>query len=136
MSHPRHIANGVLNFRLGYNLQRPYPGRWTTPIVCSVFVGLTILLAITLKIGDTIQTNLSAFDYQIATAYRNELPSKAVASFPYYNNALSTCDVANLTLSVRKEERVSISASIGCWLPIMYTMTIELNHEALDGRVF
>ncbi|KAF9006883.1 hypothetical protein BDZ89DRAFT_1120123 [Hymenopellis radicata] len=179
MPQPRDLVNGVLNFRLGYNLQRPYPGRWTTPIVCGVFVGLTILLAFvniplaaydvvqeftytpndttnalpfsslvpsslrhsagdfmpqTFKIGDTIQTNLSAFDYQILTAYQNELPSKAVASFPYYNNALSTCDVANLTLSVRKEERASISASIGCWLPIMYTMTMELNHAALKDR--
>ncbi|KAF9026874.1 hypothetical protein BDZ89DRAFT_1067360 [Hymenopellis radicata] len=162
MPQPRDLVNGVLNFRLGYNLQRPYPGRWTTPIVCGVFVSLTILLAFvniplaaydvvqeftytpndttnalpfsslvpsslrhsaghfmqSFKIGDTIQTNLSAFDYQISTAYQNELPSKA----------------ANLTLSVRKEERVSISASIGCWLPIMYTMTMELNHAALKDR--
>ncbi|KAG7441081.1 uncharacterized protein BT62DRAFT_937321 [Guyanagaster necrorhizus] len=181
MSWRSQITSAAKNFQLGYNIQKPYPWRGTTPLVCISFVGLTILLVFiniplsaydvvqeftytpndtspslpfssvvpaslrhtagdftpqTFKVGDTIQSNLSAFNYVITEAFKDSASYDPVGSFPYYNNPLSSCDVSNISLSLRKEERVSLSAVISCWLPAYYEMTLSLNHASMQDRTF
>ncbi|KAJ7108845.1 hypothetical protein C8R43DRAFT_184643 [Mycena crocata] len=175
--HPRRLASKVLSLRLQYSIQRPYPGRWTTPIVCALYFAITILLVMvniplaaydvvqiftytpndtapplrfsnlipsslqhsagdfmpqTFKIGDSLQTNLSLFDYQISTAWQPEtFTRRKVAAFAWYNNPLSNCDISNITLSLRKDERAVIMASVGCWSPVPFAMTFNMNHQSL-----
>ncbi|KAG7448917.1 uncharacterized protein BT62DRAFT_1003637 [Guyanagaster necrorhizus] len=181
MSWRSQITSAAKNFQLGYNIQKPYPWRGTTPLVCIFFVGLTMLLVFvniplsaydvvqeftytpndtspslpfssvvpaslrhtagdftpqTFKIGDTIQSNLSAFNYVITDAFTDSSLTYPVGSFPYYNNPLSSCDVSNISLSLRKEERASLSAVIYCWFPVYYRMTLSLNHASMQDRTF
>ncbi|KAK0474158.1 hypothetical protein IW261DRAFT_1610594, partial [Armillaria novae-zelandiae] len=179
----RQITSAAQNFKLGHNVQRPYPWRGTTPLVCIFFVGLTILLVFvniplsaydivqeftytpnvtssslpfsniipaslrhtagnfmpqTFTVGDTIQTHSSVFSYEIATVFpRGTIPYKGlqVSSFPYCNNPLSSCDVLNISLSLRKEEPVLFSATISCWIPTYYKMTLNLNHSSMQDRM-
>ncbi|KAJ7764272.1 hypothetical protein B0H16DRAFT_1883540 [Mycena metata] len=42
----RRVLRGIVSYRLGYGTQRPYPWRWTTPIVLCGFIALTAVLAI------------------------------------------------------------------------------------------
>ncbi|KAJ6553396.1 hypothetical protein B0H19DRAFT_1377914 [Mycena capillaripes] len=186
---PRYLAAKVRHFRLGYSIQRPYPGRWTTLIVCIVYFAITVLLVLinipltaydivetftytpnetaaalpfsflvpslrrhsagdfrpqTFEIGDSLRTNLSMFDYQISAAFTKEnqpiefgdpvtlgIP---VVSFVWSNNPLSSCDVFGITISLRKDERVVIGASVGCWMPATYSMNMALNHQSLQDR--
>ncbi|PBK90157.1 hypothetical protein ARMGADRAFT_306480 [Armillaria gallica] len=146
-----------------------YPWRGTTPLVCIILVGLTILLVFvniplsaydvvqeftyspndtsqsppfsnmiptflrhtagdftpqTFRVGDTIQIYPSVFTYVIVEA----LPD----SFPYYNNPLSSCDVLNISLSLRKEESISFSATVSCWIPTDYKMTLNTSHASMQ----
>ncbi|KAK0192960.1 hypothetical protein F5146DRAFT_1136801 [Armillaria mellea] len=89
----------------------------------------------TFKIGDTIQSNLSAFNYVIAEAFDSD-GYYPVGSFSYYNNPLSSCDVSNITLTLRKEKRVSLYAVVSCWIPINYEMTLTLDHANIQDLTF
>ncbi|KAF9013713.1 hypothetical protein BDZ89DRAFT_1142497 [Hymenopellis radicata] len=40
------ILRKITGFRLGYNVQRDYPGRWTTPVVIVVYMMLAVFLAL------------------------------------------------------------------------------------------
>ncbi|PBK68753.1 hypothetical protein ARMSODRAFT_192232 [Armillaria solidipes] len=179
----RQITSAAQNFKLGYNVQRPYPWRGTTPLVCIFFVGLTILLVFvniplsaydvvqeftynpnetspsppfsdiipaslrhtagdftpqTFIVGDTIKTDSSVFDYVIMEAFpsgRAPAFGNQVASFPYYNNPLSSCDVLTISLTIRDLDWVSFSATISCWIPTKYKMTLSLNQSSWYNRV-
>ncbi|KAK0421517.1 hypothetical protein EV421DRAFT_1881324 [Armillaria borealis] len=176
------ITSVAQNFKLGYNVQRPYPWRGTTPLVCVFFVGLTILLVFvniplsgydvvqeftyypndtspslpfsniipaslrhtagdftpqTFIVGDTIKIDSSVFDYVIVEAFpsgRTPAFGNQVASFPYYNNPLSSCDVLSILLTIRNDG-VSFSATISCWIPTKYKMTLSLNESSLYSRI-
>ncbi|KAK0192959.1 hypothetical protein F5146DRAFT_1136799 [Armillaria mellea] len=179
----RQIASAVQNFKLGYNVQRPYPWRGTTPIVCISFVGLTVLLVFvniplsaynvvqeltyspndtssslpflniipaslrpaagefmpqTFRVGDKIQVLLSVFTYVIIEAFTigcRPDDGNRVTLFPYSNNPLLSCDVLNVSLSLRKEEPVLFSATVSCWIPTYYKMTLSLNHSNIQDRI-
>ncbi|KAF9019483.1 hypothetical protein BDZ89DRAFT_1072976 [Hymenopellis radicata] len=40
------ILRKITRYRLGYNVQRDYPGRWTTLVVIVVYMALAVFLAL------------------------------------------------------------------------------------------
>ncbi|SJK98794.1 uncharacterized protein ARMOST_02063 [Armillaria ostoyae] len=92
----------------------------------------------TFIVGDTIKLGSSVFDYVIVEAFpsgRAPAFGNQVASFPYYNNPLSSCDVLSISLTIRNLDEVSFSATISCWIPTNYKMTLSLNESSLLTRI-
>ncbi|SJK98791.1 uncharacterized protein ARMOST_02060 [Armillaria ostoyae] len=92
----------------------------------------------TFRVGDTIKIDSSVFDYVIVEAFpsgRAPAFGNQVASFPYYNNPLSSCDVLSISLTIGDLDGVSFSATISCWIPTKYKMTLSLNESSLYARI-
>ncbi|KAF8185540.1 hypothetical protein K438DRAFT_2020007 [Mycena galopus ATCC 62051] len=69
------LFRGIVSFRLGYAEQRPYPWRWTTPIVlCAFFLICPFLAAINVP--------LSAYNIVQEATYR---PNDSLPSLPFSN---------------------------------------------------
>ncbi|KAF8189244.1 hypothetical protein K438DRAFT_1833194 [Mycena galopus ATCC 62051] len=66
---------GIASFRLGYAEQRPYPWRWTTPIVLCAFLLISSFLAV-------INIPLSAYSIVQEATYR---PNDSLPSLPLSN---------------------------------------------------
>ncbi|KAF8144754.1 hypothetical protein K438DRAFT_1873248 [Mycena galopus ATCC 62051] len=69
------LFKGIASFRLGYAEQRPYPWRWTTPIVLCVFFLICPFLA-------AINVPLSAYNIIQEATYR---PNDSLPSLPLSN---------------------------------------------------
>ncbi|KAJ7655538.1 hypothetical protein B0H17DRAFT_1146374 [Mycena rosella] len=69
------LSRAIVSYRLGYSLQRPYPGRWTTPVVLGVFILLAAALA-------AINVPLSAYDMDQESTFRpnDTLPPRPFSS--------------------------------------------------------
>ncbi|KAJ7698771.1 hypothetical protein B0H14DRAFT_3036724 [Mycena olivaceomarginata] len=63
MSFAKHLSTEIASYRLGYAPQRPYPWRWTTPIVLCAFLFISGLLA-------AINVPLSAYEVVQEVTYR------------------------------------------------------------------
>ncbi|KAJ6599247.1 hypothetical protein DFH09DRAFT_1130531 [Mycena vulgaris] len=67
------LANAVLTYKLSYQLQRPYPWRYTTPIVLFLFLIATILLVL-------VNIPLSAYDVVSESTYS---PNDTTSPLPF-----------------------------------------------------
>ncbi|KAJ7677537.1 hypothetical protein B0H17DRAFT_1139554 [Mycena rosella] len=67
------LSRAIVSYRLGYSPQRPYPGRWTTPVV----LGASILLATALAV---INVPLSAYELDQEYTFR---PNDTVPPLPF-----------------------------------------------------
>ncbi|KAJ7863932.1 hypothetical protein B0H14DRAFT_3443732 [Mycena olivaceomarginata] len=69
------IFQQLRSFRLGYKEERPYPWKWTTPIVLSAFLLISAFLA-------ALNVPLSAYNIVQEFTYRpnNTLPAVALSS--------------------------------------------------------
>ncbi|KAJ7354013.1 hypothetical protein DFH08DRAFT_803921 [Mycena albidolilacea] len=85
----RYLGN---NYSLGYTLERPYPWRWTTPIVVSVFFLLSAVLAV-------INVPLSAVDNVQQLTYRP-------------NDTLPRLPLANLVPSILQSQTASFAPQV------------------------
>ncbi|KAJ7311632.1 hypothetical protein DFH08DRAFT_1044906 [Mycena albidolilacea] len=130
------IFHQLRSFRLGYTEERPYPWKWTTPIVLSAFVLISAFLAalnvplsaynivqeFTYHPNDTLPAvALSSLvpSYTIVDAFDGLDEAKPVSSFSYYNNPLSEgCDVTNVTINFSITREVDISS----WYPQYETL--------------
>ncbi|KAF9013717.1 hypothetical protein BDZ89DRAFT_1142500 [Hymenopellis radicata] len=108
------IIRKVTGYRLGYNVQRDYPGRWTTPVVIVVYVMLAVLLAlmnIPLTAYDTVQEYTYTpnatipplpFSYLVPSFLNSRLPDFApetlhVGDVLHLNNSSQEYTVASVS---------------------------------------
>ncbi|KAJ7619248.1 hypothetical protein B0H17DRAFT_1219711 [Mycena rosella] len=68
-----HLSRAIVSYRLGYSLQHPYPGRWTTPVVLGAFILLAAALA-------AINVPLSAYDTDQESTFR---PNDTLPPLPF-----------------------------------------------------
>ncbi|KAF7343499.1 hypothetical protein MSAN_01970000 [Mycena sanguinolenta] len=124
------ISNEIKSFRLGYTQERPYPWKWTTPVVLCAFLFISPFLALvnvplsayniiqefTYHPNDTLpavflanivpsvlQNPTDSFTPQLLNYTIDEAFDgvNPVSAFPYYNNPLSdSCDVANIVVQL------------------------------------
>ncbi|KAJ7318440.1 hypothetical protein DFH08DRAFT_892546 [Mycena albidolilacea] len=69
------IPSAIVSYRLGYSPKRPYPWRWTTPVVSCAFLLLAIVLA-------AINVPLSAYEIDQQFTYR---PNDTLPPLPLSN---------------------------------------------------
>ncbi|KAJ6474140.1 hypothetical protein C8R45DRAFT_1217323 [Mycena sanguinolenta] len=134
----------IKSFRLGYTEERPYPWRWTTPVVLGAFFLISPFLTLVnvplsaynivqdptdsftpqlLHIGDMIMLDDHIFNYTIAQAFDGVDTKKPLSSFLYYNNPFSkSCNVANITVQMLNTE-LHVSGTIACNLPSLFYLT-------------
>ncbi|KAJ7724755.1 hypothetical protein B0H16DRAFT_1595625 [Mycena metata] len=92
MPYLRPIFKGIGSFRLGYTEQRPYPWRWTTPIILCTFLLASTLLAV-------INVPLSAYDTVQEVTYRP-------------NDTLPPLPLSNLIPSILQNPRSSFTPQV------------------------
>ncbi|KAF8881376.1 hypothetical protein CPB85DRAFT_421177 [Mucidula mucida] len=106
------IIRKVTKYRLGYNVQRDYPGHWTTPVVLFVYMALATFLAlmnIPLTAYDTVQEYTYTpnatilplpFSYLVPTFLRSRLPDFSprtlrVGDILYLNESIEEYNVTS-----------------------------------------
>ncbi|KAJ6483185.1 hypothetical protein C8R45DRAFT_1148969 [Mycena sanguinolenta] len=89
---PMKILNEITSFRLGYTEERPYPWRWTTPIVLCAFLFISPFLAV-------VNVPLSAYNIVQEFTYRP-------------NDSLPAVFLGNLVPSVLQSSTDSFSPQI------------------------
>ncbi|KAJ7629323.1 hypothetical protein B0H17DRAFT_1284978 [Mycena rosella] len=67
------LYRAIISYRLGYSPQRPYPGRWTTPVVLGAFILLASALA-------AINVPLSAYEMDQESTFR---PNDTLPPLPF-----------------------------------------------------
>ncbi|KAF7343607.1 hypothetical protein MSAN_01981200 [Mycena sanguinolenta] len=112
----KRISNGIKSFRLGYAEERPYPWRWTTPIVLCAFLLISPFLAV-------VNVPLSAYNI--------------VQEFTYQpNDTLPTVFLGNLVPSVLQNPTDSFTPQL---LSVGETIVLDDNifnytiSQAFDG---
>ncbi|KAJ7655533.1 hypothetical protein B0H17DRAFT_1146370 [Mycena rosella] len=73
MSLFQRLSREIGSFRLGYSPQRPYPWRWTTPVVLGAFILLAVALAV-------VNVPLSAYEMDQESTFR---PNDTLPPLPF-----------------------------------------------------
>ncbi|KAF7336501.1 hypothetical protein MSAN_02304800 [Mycena sanguinolenta] len=137
------LFNAIKSFRLGFTEERPYPWRWTTPVVLTLIHHLVPLSAYNIVQEVTYQPNDTLppifLNSLVPSILRNspdsfapQLLNQANIVIFVLNNPLSdSCDVANITVELRVTQselkvryaQVQVSGIVACYMPSLFYLT-------------